>query len=343
MNMAIDISKFKTRRVLVIGDLIIDEFIRGPVETVSREAPVPVVSVSEEYYELGGAGNVARNLAALGAQVSVVGLTGTGSGAIILMDLFSKHRIDTQGIYSDKLRKTNRKTRVISSCQQLLQIDRESYVSLSSAAESAMIKSIRAKIADVDLVIVSDRGKGVLTRPLLTELFTLTRPRNIVTIVDPVGNHYEKYMGATILTPNVKELASETEIRITDKSSLYKAGTELLKKTRAEGLVVTCGKDGLVIFGKAASPFIIESEERQVFDVTGARDTMVSVLGLALATGGSFKDAATVANVAAGLVVDKVGTAGVTEKEIILELMAYSGNGPVAKEDDLFAQKQTRY
>lgn len=341
--MAIDISKFKTRRVLVIGDLIIDEFIRGTVDSVSREAPVPVVSVTEEYYELGGAGNVARNLAALGAQVAVVSVTGTGSGARILMDLCSKHRIDTQGVHSEKQRKTNRKTRIISSCQQLLQIDRESFVPVSSAAESAMIKGIRGKISDVDLVIVSDRGKGTLTRSLLTEIFSLTRTRNIISIVDPIGNHYEKYIGATILTPNVKELSSETEIRITDKLSLYKAGTELLKKMRGEGLVVTCGKNGLVIFGKATSPFVIESEERQVFDVTGARDTMVSVLGLSLATGGSFKDAATVANVAAGLVVDKVGTAGVTEKEIILELMAYSGHGPVAKEDDLFSQKQTRY
>ncbi len=341
--MAIDISKFKSRRVLVIGDLIIDEFIRGPVESVSREAPVPVVTVSEEYFELGGAGNVARNLSMLGAQVSVVGITGDGYGSGILQDAFDKYGIDAKGVYQDPKRKTSRKTRIISSCQQLLQIDRETFVPLSSPAESALIKSIRQKVTDVDLVVVSDRGKGTLTRSLLTELFTLTRTRNLISILDPTGSQYEKYIGATILTPNIRELASETGIRISDKMTLFRAGTELLKKTRAEGLAVTCGKDGLVIFGKTAQPFVIESEARQVFDVTGARDTMISVLGLSLSTGGSFKDAATVANVAAGLVVDKVGTAGVTGNEIILELMAYSGQGAPSGEDTLFSKKQTFY
>jgi D-beta-D-heptose 7-phosphate kinase/D-beta-D-heptose 1-phosphate adenosyltransferase len=341
--MAIDISRFKTRRVLVVGDLVIDEFIRGTVENVSREAPVPVVSVNHEKYELGGAGNVARNLASLGAKVSVVGVTGAGSGSRILMDAFARHKIDTTGIHADKQRRTSRKTRIFSSCQQLLQVERESSVSLSSASESAMILAIREKIPQVDLVVVSDLGKGTLNRSLLTEVFSQARQRNIVSIVDPYGTHYEKYIGATILTPNIKELAIEAGIRVSDRTGLFKAGTELLKATRAEGLAVTCGKDGLVIFGRAVQPVYIETEERQVFDVTGARDTMVAVLGLALATGGSFMDAATVANVAAGLVVDRVGTACVTEKEIILELMAYSGHAAAPREEELFSKKQPLY
>ncbi|MBU1171577.1 MAG: bifunctional hydroxymethylpyrimidine kinase/phosphomethylpyrimidine kinase [Proteobacteria bacterium] len=341
--MAIDISKFKSSKVLVIGDLMIDEFIWGAVETVSREAPVPVVTVQENNFSLGGAGNVAQNLAAMGAQVSVVGITGTGLNATTMMDMFNDLGINASGVYSDKKRDTSKKIRVIASCQQVLQIDRETIKPISTAAESAMIHSIRKILPTVDIVIASDRGKGALTRPMLTEIISLAKNNNIISIVDPYGSNYERYTGATILTPNAKEVSTETGIKISDRASIFKAGTELLKKTRVEGLLVTCGKDGIVLFGRSAQPFAIESEARQVFDVTGARDTMVAVLALSLAAGGSFKDAATVANVAAGIVVGKLGTATISEKEIILELMAFSGNAAPPKDDAIFADKKTLY
>ncbi len=341
--MAIDITKFKTRRVLVVGDLVIDEFIQGTVESLTREAPVPVVTVDREYIELGGAGNVARNLAALGARTSVVGVMGSGAGSRIMTDAFARHKIDSTGVYSEKNRKTHRKTRIISSCQQMLQLERETKTPVSIPAESAMILTIRERIPDVDLVIVSDHGKGTLTRSLLTELFSLARKRNIMVVVDPWGTGYEKYNGASILIPDVRELALETGIPTKERPGLFKAGAELLKTTRADGLAVTCGRDGIVIFEKAVQPVFIESEPRQVFDATGVHDTMVAVLGLALATGGSFKDSATVANVAAGIVMDKIGTARVTEKEMILELMAYSGKSAPASSGEVFARKQTFY
>lgn len=341
--MAIDISKFKTRRVLVVGDLVIDEFIQGTVETLTREAPVPVVTVDREYFELGGAGNVARNLAALGARTSMVGVSGSGSGAKILMDAFARHKIDSTGVFQEKSRKTLRKTRIISSCQQMLQLERETKVPVSVPAESAMILAIRDRMPDVDLVIVSDHGKGTLARPLLTELLALARKSNIMVVVDPWGTGYEKYSGATILVPDVRELALETGIPTRERSGLFKAGTELLKTARVEGLAVTCGRDGIVMFEKAVQPVFIESEPRQVFDQTGVHDTMVAVLGLSLATGGSFKDAATVANVAAGIAMDKLGTARVTEKEMILELMAYSGQTSPEANPEMFARKQTFY
>lgn len=341
--MAIDISKFKACKVLVIGDLIIDEFIWGSVEQVSREAPVPVVTVSEDNHSLGGAGNVAHNLKELGAQVSVIGISGTGDSAIIMMNAFSKLGIQTSGIYTDKTRSTSKKIRVMASSQQVLQIDRETLKPISSAAESAMIRSIRDMIPKVDIVIVSDRGKGTLTRPVLTEIISKAKTNGKIIIVDPWGSDYDRYTGATILTPNAKEVGLEVGVKISDRASIFKAGTELLKKVRVEGLLVTCGKDGIVLFGRTAQPYAIESQARQVFDVTGARDTMVSVLALSLATGGSFKDSATVANVAAGIVVGKLGTARVSEKEIILELMAFSGNAASPKDDALFTEKKTLY
>jgi D-beta-D-heptose 7-phosphate kinase/D-beta-D-heptose 1-phosphate adenosyltransferase len=328
--MAIDISKFKTCKVLVFGDLIIDEFIDGTVESISREAPIPVVNVSDEHHALGGAGNVAHNLSELGARVSAIGLTGAGSSAKLLMKTLDDAGIDGTGVCADPLRTTARKTRITAAGQQMLQIDRESPRPMSSANESALIRSLREILPRMDIVIVSDRGKGTLTRPMMTEIVSLSRKQNKIIIVDPWGSNFERYTGATLLTPNVREVSRETGVPVNDKASLFKAGTELLRKTRAEGLIVTCGKDGLVLFGRTTPPFAIPSQARQVFDVTGARDTMVAVLALSLATGGSFKDAATVANVAAGIAVGKLGTARVSEKEIILELMAFSGSGSPA-------------
>lgn len=339
--MAIDISRFKKCKVLVIGDLMIDEFIWGTVETISREAPVPVVSMQGDRFALGGAGNVANNLASMGAKAAVVGITGTGPNARTMMDTFDELGIDTAGIHQDNQRSTTKKIRIIASCQQLLQIDKETIKPISGATESALISSIRKLLPQADIVIVSDRGKGTITRPLMTEIISLANMNNKVSIVDPNGSHGERYMGATIITPNAKEVSEETGLAITEKASLFKAGTEYLKKTRAEGLLVTCGKEGIVIFGRSAKPFIIESKPKEVFDVTGARDTMVSILALALATGGSFKDSATVANVAAGLVVGKVGTATVTERELILELMDYSGRPTTP--DQLFGNKKPLY
>lgn len=340
--MAIDISKFKSSKVLVIGDLIIDEFIRGTVDSVSREAPIPVVTVSNEEISLGGAGNVAHNLREMGAGVSVIGITGTRHNARLMIDTFRNLGIDAKGVCSDPGRTTTKKTRVIAASQQVIQIDREANKPISVANESAMVRSIREILPRVDIVIASDRGKGTLTRPLLTEIVSSAKKNNTIIIVDPWGTNFERYTGATILTPNIKEVAQETGIKITDQASVFKAGTELLRKTRVEGLLVTCGKDGTVLFGRTSQPFVIESQARQVFDVTGARDTMVAVLALALSTGGSFKDAATVANVAAGIVVGKLGTARVSEKEMILALMAFSGNNAL-RDDTLFKDKKALY
>lgn len=338
--MAIDISRFKTCKVIVIGDLMIDEFIWGTVERISREAPVPVVTMQEDRFSLGGAGNVAHNLASLGAKVAVVGLIGSDANAKIMMDTFGELGIDTSGITMDDQRDTSKKIRVFASSQQLLQIDRETFKPLSTATESALISSIRKLLPQADIIMVVDQGKGTITRPLLTEIISLANTNNKVSIVDPNGAHCEKYTGATILTPNVKEVALETGIAITNKATLFKAGSEYLKKSRVEGLLVTCGKEGIVIFGRSAQPFPIESEPQEVYDVTGAKDTLVSVLALALATGGSFKDSATVANVAAGLVVEKLGPGTVTEKELILKLMAYSGG---SQDNPLFLKKDTLY
>jgi len=331
---AIDISRFKNCKVLVIGDFLIDEYIWGTVDSVSTEAPVPIVSVTNYNYELGGAGNVVNNLASLGASVYAAGIAGSDYNGKLLMDKMDDLRIDVRGMYIDKRRPTTKKTRIVSSNQQVLRVDWETTKPVSKTAQNELIDSVQKIIPKVDVILISDQGNGLLSESFLSSIFSIARKHSKITILDPFGTNYDKYKGATIITPNVKEVSLVTGIEIVGKNSILKSSIELLKKTNAEGLLVTCGKDGIIIFGRAAQPFEIETQAKQVYDVAGASDTVLALLGLSLAAGGSFKDAATVANVAAGIVVGKVGAATVTEKEIILELMTFSGT--VKSEDEAY-------
>ncbi len=324
--MPIDISKFKNCKILVIGDFLIDEYIWGNVEGVSTEAPVPIVDVSNYNYALGGAGNVVNNLAALGGSIYAVGLAGTGYNGKLMMEKLKKLNVNTTGIYLDKTRPTPKKTRVVASNQQVLRVDWDTNKPVSKMATNELLASIQNIIPIVDIILISDHGNGTLTKPFLSSIFSIARKHSKITILDPCGTDYDKYKGATIISSNVKEVSLVTGMEIMGKNSILKAGTSLMKMTAAEGLLVTCGKDGIILFGRTSVPFEIESQARQVYDVSGASDTVLSLLGLSLASGGSFKDAATVANVAAGLVVGKVGAATVSENELIIGLMSFSGS-----------------
>lgn len=338
--MAIDISKFKQCKVLVVGDFLIDEYIRGDVNSISPEAPVPVVSVTGYNYELGGAGNVVNNLRSLGATVFAAGIAGVCYNGKMLMEKMEDTHVDIRGMYIDKRRPTTKKTRIVTANQQVLRVDWDTVKPVSKTAHNDLVDSIKKIIPRVDVVLISDHCCGLLTDTFLSTVFSMARKYSKITIVDPCGSDYEKYRGATILTPNVREASQVTGIGIAGKNSILKNGTELLRKTNAEGLLVTCGKDGIIIFGRTAQPFEIPTQARQVYDVAGASDTVLAVLGLSLAAGGSFKDAATVANVAAGIVVSKFGTATVTEKEIILELMTFSGAPREESETDVPPRKE---
>lgn len=310
----------------MIGDFLIDEYIWGKVEGVSTEAPVPVVDVTNYNYALGGAGNVVNNLAALGASVVTVGLAGKGYNGKLLLEKLRELRADTSGIYIDKRRPTPKKTRIVASNQQVLRVDWDTNRPVSKTASNELLASVQRIIPEVDVVLISDYGDGTLSESFLSSVFAISRKHSKITIVEPCGDDYDKYRGATIISANVKEVSLVTGTTISGKNSILKAGTELLSMTGAEGLLVTCGKDGIILFGRTSRPFEIEAQARQVYDVSGARDTVLSLLGLSLASGGSFKDAATVANVAAGLVVGKVGAATVTANELILGLMSFSGS-----------------
>lgn len=320
MNM--DISKFKKCRVLVIGDLMIDEYLWGDVDRISPEAPVQVVAVKKEEFTLGGSGNVVNNLVALGAGVFVAGVIGTGRNGNMLLKKFGDIGAETGGVIQENGRPTTRKTRVIAANQHVLRIDRETKKEVSDQIFKKITRFIRKTIPEMDVVLVSDYGKGLITKALMAEIVEAADKHKKITIADPKGLDYSKYSGVTLITPNRKEAALASGIDITDEITLIEAGTKILENVNVGKLLVTCGKDGMVLFERKKKPYMIRAEARQVYDVSGAGDTVIAVLGLCVASGASFKDGASVANSAAGIVVGKVGTATVSAAELSSSLNA---------------------
>ncbi|MCK5542046.1 MAG: D-glycero-beta-D-manno-heptose-7-phosphate kinase [Desulfobacterales bacterium] len=307
--MTLDINKFKNLKVLVLGDLMIDEYVWGNVDRISPEAPVPVVSVNNTSFTLGGAGNVVNNLVSMGASVSVVGTAGTGETGKILTKKLKEFKVDIEGLIEEPYRPTTRKTRIIASNQQMLRIDHEITEEIKTETFDKLKQVLSTKIPLVDLIIISDYAKGLITKEIVNFVVDSTKTNKILTIADPKGLDFSKYKNVSILTPNQKEAALASNIEINSIDDLFNAGQKLLSQINLEKLLITCGRDGMVLFEHGTEPFIIKSEAKQVFDVSGAGDTVISILGLALASGATFKQSAIAANRAAGIVVGKIGTA----------------------------------
>jgi len=314
--MTINIDDFTKVKVLVIGDLMIDEYLWGSVDRISPEAPVPVVSVQKESHALGGAGNVIHNLVAMGAEVTAIGTAGTGKTGQMIFEKLEDLGIETDGVISEPQRPTTRKTRVIASNQQVLRIDKEIKKNINADTLEKLGKIIESKISNASLVIISDYDKGLVTRELVQKIVTLAEKYNILTLADPKSLNFSKYERVSILTPNKKEASLAANMDIKTEKDLFDAGWKIMDQVKLERLLLTCGKDGMVLFEKGRESYTIESKARQVFDVSGAGDTVISLLGLGLATGGTFKQSASIANVAAGIVVAKIGTATASIDEL---------------------------
>jgi len=310
--MPFDLAKFAGVRVLVVGDLMIDEYLWGQVARISPEAPVPVVAVASESETLGGAGNVINNLVALGASVVAAGVVGTDAAGKRLLDRFAQMGVDSAGVVAVDDRPTIRKTRVIAAHQQVVRIDRERTGPLAPSVQTALAGAVRQALPAVDLVLVSDYGKGVVTAALIAELAAATK----TVVADPKGLDFAKYRGVDFLTPNRKEAGLAAGLDIADDSDLERAASRLLETTGIKNLLVTLGKDGMALFCPGQEPVRIVAQSRQVFDVSGAGDTVLAVFGLGLACGQPPARAAAIANAAAGIVVGKVGTATVTPAEL---------------------------
>lgn len=299
---------------------MIDEYLWGRVERISPEAPVPVVSFTEENFTLGGAGNVVNNLLTLGATVIPAGVIGCGPNGDLLRQRLKELEIETEGLITESGRPTTKKTRVIAANQQVLRIDRETTAPIATSTLERLTDFIDSSIAQVDLILVSDYAKGVVQPALLSALTRAAQEHDKITIADPKGADFSKYRGITILTPNQKEAAIASGIDIGGEASLLKAGAIICETAGLQALLITRGKDGMLLLQEGRPPYQIHSEARQVFDVSGAGDTVLAVFGLAIASGVSREIAAAVANTAAGIVVGKLGTATVTRQEIAAAL-----------------------
>ncbi len=309
------LGKFSKARVLVIGDLILDHFVWGKVERISPEAPVPVVEVEKESKLLGGAANVAHNIRALGGQVELCGFIGDDKEGEELLEMLKEKGIGLEGILINNHRPTTVKTRVIAGVQQIVRFDREKRIPLSSEEEDRIKDVLRRIWKEVDCVLVSDYGKGVLTKGIMEEIRDLKRKSEKKVIVDPKIGNFHLYKGMTIMTPNTREAEAAANRAISDLETLRTAGRLIMKRFSLEALIITRGEAGMALFMPKRPPVLIPTVAREVYDVTGAGDTVAAVLGLALASGFDYLESAILSNCAAGVVVGKLGTAVVHPSE----------------------------
>lgn len=302
---------------LIVGDLMLDEYLWGRAERISPEAPVQVVNVQREDLRLGGAGNVANNLVSFGCKVAICSVIGGDENGANLRRVFSGKGVDVRGVFEDPSRMTTKKTRILASNQQIVRIDRETRQDITAEHAESILRFVRDPGNHWDIIIISDYGKGVLTHSLLAGLVDAGRERGICVVVDPKGQDFAKYRGATIITPNKKEAELASRIPIVDEESLGSAARILLEAGAFQGILVTRSYEGMSLFLQEGGVTHIPTVAREVYDVTGAGDTVVAMLGLGLACGLDFPEASRLANVAAGIVVGKVGTSTVLPEEVI--------------------------
>ncbi|MDP8229646.1 MAG: D-glycero-beta-D-manno-heptose-7-phosphate kinase [Candidatus Gorgyraea atricola] len=314
------ISKFSKANVLVIGDLILDEFLWGDVSRISPEAPVPVVRVKSESFMPGGAANVANNIHALGGKAYLAGVVGMDERGRILTSELAKKDMDVEGIVIDGERPTTLKTRVIAHHQQVVRIDKEKMDGLSSGLIEQITDYVKEIICNIDAIIIEDYGKGVVTPKLLQEVLRLARRHKKIVTVDPKEEHFHYYKGVSAITPNHHEAGQAVGIKAKDAESIARIGKVLLNKLKCEAVLMTRGEDGMQLFEKQGRVTHIPTFAQDVFDVSGAGDTVIGTFTLALAAGANMVDAARISNTAAGIVVGKVGIAVATQEEILARM-----------------------
>lgn len=310
--------------VLCAGDVMLDQFIYGSVERISPEAPIPVLRVTRETSTLGGLGNVARNLAALGASCevhSVVGDDGTGTQIRGLLGQLSRCRPELE---TEAARQTSLKTRCIAGSQQLVRVDRESQSDIARATAETLLGRIQARLPACDVLVLSDYGKGVLTREVTTELIAAARRARRPVIVDPKGADYTRYRSATIVTPNRQELSLATGISARNDDSIVAAARRLIETCDFEAVLATRSEQGMTLVTRDGRIEHLAAEAREVFDVSGAGDTVVAAMAAGMSIELPLLDAAQLANTAAGIVVGKVGTAAVRAEELLAALRQQS-------------------
>ncbi len=306
------IDRFGQAKVLVIGDIMLDRYIWGNVSRISPEAPVPVVAKVKETRAAGGAANVALNVVSLGGRAELIGVLGSDGSGEELREILHQSGLGTDGLVSEPGRRSTVKTRIIAHSQHLVRLDEESTGNVLAETERSLLDCVRAKLAECDVVVLSDYAKGVLTDTLVQAVIQLAREASKPVVVDPKGVHYDRYAGANIVTPNRSEAAKALGLDGPGAHTTASLGVRLLNTLSVDALLITEGEAGMTLFERDKQPAHVASIARHVYDVSGAGDTVIAAMSLTLSVGGDLLTAATLGNTAAGVGVEQMGTTAVT-------------------------------
>jgi|ADurb_Oil_02_Slu_FD_contig_71_203614_length_2325_multi_2_in_0_out_0_2 D-beta-D-heptose 7-phosphate kinase/D-beta-D-heptose 1-phosphate adenosyltransferase len=314
------IDQFSKINVLCIGDMMMDVYIIGTVSRISPEAPVPVVEVTSEECRLGGAANTMHNIRSLGGNVFAVGVVGNDAYGQQFLDMLKSKGINTEGIFIDDEKPTINKTRILAGQQQIVRVDKEKKIPLSTAQTKWFFDFVLSKIDTIDAIVISDYDKGTITEGLLEKVIELARAHHKPIVIDPKIKHFSYYKGATVVTPNLNEASAATGIKPINETSIRNMGQRILTLLECDAVLITRGKDGMSLFDQNGDVVHIPTVAKEVFDVSGAGDTVTGIVTLCLAAGLGMVNAAFIGNAAAGIVVSKLGTATLSKEELLSNL-----------------------
>ena len=317
---------FAGKRLAVIGDFMLDRYLWGSVSRISPEAPVPIVEVEQESEQLGGAANVAHNIAALGAQPYPLGVVGDDATGARLFALMQEAGFETEGLVIDGERPTTIKTRVIAHDQHVVRTDRESRQPISALTQTLLQERLEALIPRLDGIVLEDYNKGVLVQPLLSKIIELANRHEVVITVDPKFDHFFDYRNVTVFKPNRKETEEILAVKLKSANDLQRAGKELLRRLACQNVLITLGADGMALFLNDGSMHRIPTRAQRVHDVSGAGDTVIATLTVALAAGAKILEAAVLANYAAGVVVGELGAVPIDKQKLIEAIRQHPWN-----------------
>ncbi|MCP4703516.1 MAG: D-glycero-beta-D-manno-heptose-7-phosphate kinase [candidate division Zixibacteria bacterium] len=313
------ITNIGKAKILILGDIMLDEYLYGDVGRISPEAPVPVVDIKEEQIKLGGAANVANNIATLGDEPILLGTVGEDDASVKLSQLLKHCHITRDFLVNDPERRTTIKTRIIAQSQQIVRADREDTNEISEKIEKLIVTRFMSIVDKIDAIIISDYGKGIITASLLENIIPVCKENKVFVAVDPKESNFFNYKGVSVVTPNHHEAGFVAGRRIVNENDLKIVSRILLDKLQAESLLITRGGEGMALFTADDKVDYFPTVARKVFDVTGAGDTVISAFVSAITAGATLKEAALISNCAAGAVVAEIGTAAITSKKLAQE------------------------
>ncbi len=314
-------NNFGGKKIAVVGDLMLDGYFWGNVSRISPEAPVPVVEVDDEFFRFGGAANVALNILKLGGIPFPIGITGSDSNGAIFSALLKENNITDKGIIKDPSRPTTTKTRVIANSQHVVRIDKENKLPVSPEIEDKIINLFKSRAEDLDAVILEDYNKGVLTERVIKEIISIAKEKKIAVTVDPKFHNFFSYTGVTVFKPNRKETEDALGMKLRTDADIEKAGNILLDKLKAEYALVTLGEGGMALFQQGKPHSKVATKARKVADVSGAGDTVISTLTMALVSGAAIEEASYLANYAGGIVCEEVGIIPIEIEKLFRNVM----------------------